>query len=125
MSEKLKPCPKCGSDAVKLDYRWDSITLSKHYFVCCVNCDTYFYGNYSEDSTIARWNIRPAEDALKAEVEKLKVELAARESALKIAHNDIKWLYEGVEKWKKMFYDLDDKYAKVLTEIRRSEVKNE
>lgn len=76
MKSELKPCMKCGSDAVKLDYRWDSITLSKSYFVYCVNCNTYFYGNYAEDSTITKWNTRPAEDALKAEVERLKEALS-------------------------------------------------
>lgn len=74
MSEEpsdLKPCPRCRSNQVAMDYRWDSLNLAKTYFVYCRSCGIYFNGNYSEDSTIAKWNHRPAEDKLKAEVGRL------------------------------------------------------
>lgn len=70
--DELKPCPKCGSIKVKVDYRWDSLNLAKTYFVYCHCCNICFNGNYSEPSTIAKWNSRPAEDALNKEVERLK-----------------------------------------------------
>lgn len=77
--KQLKPCPKCGSCKVALDYRWDSLNIAKTYFVYCHNCNICFNGNYTEDSTVAKWNHRPAEDALKAEVERLKKQVADRE----------------------------------------------
>lgn len=115
MKPVLKPCPFCESDdlSVHLD---DGFS----YYVWCGNCGSQTDNDHlTEKEAIKAWNTRPAEDELKAEVERLKEELDARKSVTKIAYSDIKWLCEEVEKWKKMFYDLDDKYAKVLIEISR------
>lgn len=113
MSEDLRRCPMCGNP-LEIAHRNGSK------YVRCITCifETARHGDHvSDDELKRRCNRRPAEDALKAEVERLKVELDAQKSVSKIAHNDIEWLCKQVEKWKKMFYDLDDKQAKVSTEI--------
>ena len=80
--DELKPCPKCGSNQVAIDYRWDSLNLAKTYFVYCRSCDICFNGNYSEDSTIAKWNTRPAEDALKAKNKELVETVSGMEKTI-------------------------------------------
>lgn len=92
--EELKPCPFCGGDA-RLVKR-DGATL-----VYCTKCERGT-GLCRGDAAATMWNHRPAEDALKAEVERLKAELDAQKSVLKIAYSDIKRLCEEVEKWKKI-----------------------
>lgn len=114
--DELKPCPKCGSNQVAIDYRWDSLTLSKTYFVYCRSCDTYFNGNYSEDSTIAKWNTRPAEDELKAKNEKLKSDLEIQKNLTKQMCFENNRAYQETEKWKKMFYDLINKQSSISTD---------
>ena len=114
--DKLKPCPKCGSHKVALNYRWDSLNLAKTYFVYCHDCNIYFNGNYTEDSTIAKWNHRPTEDAKDKEIEKLKSDLGIQKNLTNQACFESNRAYQETEKWKKMFYDLIDKQSSVSTD---------
>jgi hypothetical protein len=60
MSEELKPCPFCGSNA-RLTERQG---LSE---VWCIKCGRSS-GWCPYDHAISRWNTRPAEDALNSEI---------------------------------------------------------
>ena len=101
---ELKPCPKCGSIKVKVDYRWDSLNLAKTYFVYCPCCNICFNGNYSENSTIAKWNHRPTEDALTAEIERLKLEVKRMKIGLR------KLWYEVRDRRRRPYIDLSQYY---------------
>lgn len=109
--DKLKPCPFCGTITVSSVFSIDVYNWYEE-SVVCEECRC----RINHPKAIAIWNTRPAEDALKAEVERLKVDLDARNSALKIAFHDIKRAGEEIDKWKKMFYDLINKQASVSTE---------
>ena len=110
MSEELKPCPFCQSKAEHYSFNYRKHTVRCRY--CLADC-----GEHDNPERAAFvWNTRPAEEALKEEVERLKADLDARKSALKIAFHDIKRAGEEIDKWKKMFYDLVDKQAKVSTQ---------
>lgn len=113
MSEELKPCPMCGAKPVSKDKHHLAICHEPHCFFAhpLHNANFNIISSDSVAEQIKAWNTRPAEDDLKAEIEGLKADLDAQKSVSKIAYSDIKWLCEEVEKWKKMFYDLDDKYA--------------
>ena len=66
--DKLKPCPFCGK-RVEISQSY----LSFRYFIQCEDCcSTVAYDTKEEISKF--WNTRPAEEALKAEVEMLKAE---------------------------------------------------
>ena len=107
--DELKPCPFCGSsNTIKHSPQYSN----QVYHECneC-GCSVAFYSDERDF-----WNTRPAEDALTAEVERLKVDLDARNSALKIAFHDIKRAGEEIDKWKKMFFDLINKQASVSTD---------
>ena len=66
---ELKPCPFCGGKAKCIEY------YGLFHVICC---DCYIAGRDrpSIDEAIEAWNIRPIEDALQAENERLKKELA-------------------------------------------------
>ncbi len=77
MSE-LKPCPFCGQPAV-MDNWWRSESGTVYY----VKCEGYVKGTGCRVSTGAyatreeaagNWNTRPIEDALQAEIDRLKAE---------------------------------------------------
>jgi Lar family restriction alleviation protein len=76
MSEELKPCPFCGGDASLIVKTFFGLPEEDVYTVACNDCKSQ--SCYSDDhkETIKIWNTRPAEDALKAEVERLKAVLA-------------------------------------------------
>ena len=58
----------------------------------------------------------PAEDALKAEIERLNNELGIQKNLTRQACFEANRAYTEVEKWKKMFYDLFDKQASISTD---------
>lgn len=71
---ELKPCPKCGGKAVLDDEYEDDHFL---YYVRC-NGDLHCVATKSyptEQEAIDDWNTRPGEDALRAEVERLRAAL--------------------------------------------------
>ncbi|MBO7330062.1 MAG: Lar family restriction alleviation protein [Lentisphaeria bacterium] len=73
MSEELKPCPFCGQD-VSIGPVDD---CTHYWYVCCEDCDITRFIFGSKQESIKIWNTRPAEDALKAEVERLTQALEA------------------------------------------------
>lgn len=70
MSEELKPCPFCGNSEDLTVTRINNSTGYRR--IECKKCDynRYIYG--TKQDAIRKWNTRPAEEALKAEVERLK-----------------------------------------------------
>ena len=68
MTQGLKPCPFCGGTNISV---CDSTTLRT---VFCHSCVIYI--------TIETWNTRPIEDALRAEVARLRAALDIRSKAI-------------------------------------------
>ena len=77
----LKPCPFCGKQ-VKISQSY----LSFRYFIDCEDCCSTKVHDTQKEMT-EFWNTRPAEEALKAEVERLKSKLTLVEEFL-IVHRD-------------------------------------
>ena len=75
MSEELKPCPFCGSEAMIQHTR-------KWYFAVCCNpdCETTGLCDLGVSGATEVWNIRPIEDALKDQIAGLEARIAALES---------------------------------------------
>lgn len=108
--DELKPCPFCkGLNIVRYSYNFSN---NIHYQCSKCGCLSIF-DNKSKDT----WNTRPAEDALKAEVERLKADLEIQKNLTRQACFEAKRAYAETEKWQKMLYDLVDKQAKVSTQI--------
>lgn len=72
MSNELRPCPFCGRDAREQNIIIVGRGLCKMVF--CEKCHI----DFKSSTSIEQWNTRPAEDALQAENERLKLELAQR-----------------------------------------------
>ncbi len=72
----------------------------------------YYERNYREPQDEIT---RPAEDALQAEVKKLKTDLGIQKNLTRQACFEAKRAYAETEKWQKMFYDLVDKQASIAT----------
>lgn len=70
MSDELKPCPFCGGEAVLNTESFSGVE------VFCIDCIIGTGTRSSIRDAINMWNTRPAEDALKAENERLKEALA-------------------------------------------------
>lgn len=88
MSNELKPCPMCG-DPLEIVYRNGSK------YARCITCvfETARHGYHIPDDELKRrCNRRPAEDALKAENERLKktIDLLGTESCIYQRANNIK-----------------------------------
>jgi Lar family restriction alleviation protein len=66
MTDELKACPFCGSDKIHL-------VAGMGYYVKCLGCgqDTNICDYAKEAVTV--WNTRPIEDALRKEIEELKM----------------------------------------------------
>ena len=68
MSEELNQCPWC-----KKDVSITSVEDSTYYWcITCEDCDFSWFVLGTRKEVIEKWNRRPAEDALVAEVEQLK-----------------------------------------------------
>lgn len=108
----LKNCPFCGGEDV--EHLPDGFG---NWLVGCVTCDYRIQCvSCAEYEAIRYWNTRPAEYALKAEVEKLKSDLEIQKNLTRQACFESNRAYQETEKWKKMFYDLFDKQASVSTD---------
>ena len=91
MSEELKPCPFCGNkDVILSDYRL--VGNATCWKITCRHCRLVMSG-VNKQLLRNSWNTRPAEDDLKAEVERLKevlVEIAATlATGAEISEDDI------------------------------------
>ena len=71
MSNELKPCPFCRALEPQKIMFCDDL-YGWIYRVQCVNCKAMVESLADMEKAIQQWNTRPAEDALKAEVERLK-----------------------------------------------------
>lgn len=112
--DALEPCPFCGNkDLILSDYRL--VGNSTCWRITCLHCRLVMSGA-NKQLLINLWNNRQTSDALKAEVEKLKNELGIQKNLTRQACFEANRAYDEVEKWKKMFYDLSDKQAKVSTD---------
>ena len=60
----LKPCPFCDGDRI----RWENWDHPVGYYVC----ECMAMGPTSKDQDTKKWNTRPAEDELRAELEESK-----------------------------------------------------
>ena len=82
MSEKLKPCPFCGSSNTTLDYYEISCPQELGTIVVCNDCG-------ASAKSIVDWNTRPIEDALNARIVQLEAELKITDELLKEATETI------------------------------------
>jgi len=117
MTEELKPCPFCGGKAELTERHNEGYSVYGRfwYTVECIECGTRFFDREEFDSDgklkfpakecISKWNIRPCEDALETENNRLRVSLrwyaenghitnrvingncVAKRDSYKIAHN--------------------------------------
>ena len=68
----LKPCPFCGTTNELKECRFLDM-VGMVYSIECKKCnDTRVMSLVSMEAAKMKWNTRPAEDALKAEIERLK-----------------------------------------------------
>ncbi len=87
--EPIKPCPFCGKPAKDND-GGNSVFGRMWWRVGCADCDVTFADREQWDNTkhlvlppmecFERWNSRPIEDALRAEVAKLRSSIADHEN---------------------------------------------
>ena len=78
----LKPCPFCGSEAcaAKDDHSPFTTAYCRTPDECC------HIGEANAEDAIRRWNTRPREDALQAEVERLRTLVAGGLEAVSAAY---------------------------------------
>lgn len=83
----LKPCPLCDSEG---EIVTTFTTSGELFYGACLQCHTCGPFDVTEDAAAARWNPRPAEDALAARVAELEaeVERLKRENAHLESDND-------------------------------------
>lgn len=82
----LKPCPMCGKKATSDS--WFSVDGRRRewFVVRCVFGCVKSSDEQTEDNAIAAWNTRPREDALQAEVERLRTLVAGGLEAVSAAY---------------------------------------
>lgn len=64
MSDEVRVCPHCKGDAVTGDYD----TEIDAWAITCTGCDARVVSRISSDDALERWNTRPIEDELRAEL---------------------------------------------------------
>jgi len=69
---ELKPCPFCGKDSTEI-YRDDS----GWWYALCGNCQHEGTPDLGKSGAREAWNTRPIEDAMRAEIERLRAKLQA------------------------------------------------
>ena len=91
MSEKLKPCPFCGSDQIFLDCQRDS-NYDRAYSIVCKNCGArskkFSQPITSDDmmpiySAHDAWNTRPVQYNITEHLKKLEREFGSLKQELK------------------------------------------
>ena len=70
MSEELKPCPFCGGTDVHVNTRNVPFVHQPFYYVECVYC--YITQPRHDEQARDKWNARPIEDQLRAELEQAR-----------------------------------------------------
>ena len=117
MTENLKRCPFCGSEA---EFNSDEFGEG----VCCKSCGaTLHNGVYGEEGrklASADWNSRPIENELIEKIEKLKAE----NTRLREAFNEIKKTVEDAQDPVYSFhFDLDSKHGMFILETVENALK--
>jgi len=99
MSEKLKACPFCGEAVRLITEPWQ--------YIHCMNCHMEF-GIHKVDHGISdRWNTRPIEDALRAELEQARGLLSAIYGEAELCNNAsvrfqlVQWLMQKTAEFAK------------------------
>lgn len=69
MTEKLKPCPFCGSEA---EFNSDEFGEGVYCKSCGATLRNGVYGEYGRKLASAEWNARPIEDALQKELDEAR-----------------------------------------------------
>jgi hypothetical protein len=70
MSNKLKDCPHCDKNTVRLDCAVIQDTELEH-FVICSNCGCVGPNDTTRERAIVMWNLRRREDAQAAQIKEL------------------------------------------------------
>ena len=81
MNDKLKPCPFCGGEKIKVQTDDDD-----KFDIYCHRCGVSVDGLHSEEGTIDAWNSRPIEDATRQAALEKAIE---RIRGMKLAHERI------------------------------------
>ena len=71
MSEELRPCPFCGSEAFYIKIMGN---YEKPHEIYCSKCDGAITEGRSEKQVVTNWNTRPIEDALQSRIAELEAE---------------------------------------------------
>ena len=74
MSEKLRNCPFCGNHVEMVNTKTYPNFERSPAYMKCRTCN-YHIAAFDDENLINRWNGRPIEDALRAELEKRTAEL--------------------------------------------------
>ena len=120
MSEELKPCPFCRALEPQKIMFCDDL-YGWIYRVQCVNCKAMVESLADMEKAIQQWNTRPAEEALKAEVERLKDRLerfrnVLHDVAVMANDDDLEQIFEKCRDVLRDVY-LEEKFQKRFSEI--------
>jgi len=76
-SKELKPCPFCNKQDLKIV---PDPGDEKYYHIVCEHCGSLINGYRYIENLQIHWSMRPIEDALQAEIERLKARVAELEA---------------------------------------------